>query len=72
MNKQKGFSIPVVIGLLVVLGVIGSAVYFNTRPDSEKMVSMGEDMMHDGEAMMEEGEKMMEEGKDMKIGRAHV
>ena len=65
MNNQKGFSVPVVIGLLVVLGVIGGAVYFNTRPDSEKMVSMGEDMMHDGEAMMEEGEKMMQEGEGM-------
>lgn len=64
MNSEKG-SASIIIGVLVVLGVIGGVVYFNSQPEAEKMMDMGEEMMHDGEAMMEEGEKMMEEGEKM-------
>jgi len=65
MNTKKGFSLPVIIGLFVLLSVITGVWYFNARPEAEKMMDIGEDMVYDGEAMMEEGEKMMEEGEAM-------
>ena len=65
MTNQKGFSSIVTVGVLVVLIAIGGVVYFNTRPESEKMLNMGEDMVEDGDKMMQEGEAMMKEGEDM-------
>ena len=65
MTDEKGFSSTLIIGVLVVLVAISSVVYFNTRPEGEKMLDVGKDMMEEGEAMMEEGEAMMEEGEDM-------
>ena len=63
--KTKGIATPALIAIVAIILVLGGAFYYNTRPEAEKMVEMGEAMMEDGEKMMEEGESMMKGGEAM-------
>jgi len=51
--------------LAVVVVVVGAIAYFETRPQSEKMMYEGEKMMDEGTEMVEEGEVMVKEGEKM-------
>ena len=63
--ETKGIAMPALLAIVFAVLVAGGALYYNTRPEAEKMMEMGESMMEDGEKMMEEGESMMKEGEKM-------
>jgi len=64
-TKTQGMGTPAIIAIIAIVIVAGSALYFATRPEAEKMMDQGETMMQEGEAMMEEGEKMVNDGEAM-------
>jgi thiol-disulfide isomerase/thioredoxin len=66
MNKEvKGIGTPAIVAIGAVILVLIGAVYFNMRPEAEKMMEVGEELMHDGEVMMKEGETSMKDGEAM-------
>ncbi|MDX1535536.1 MAG: thioredoxin family protein [Candidatus Spechtbacterales bacterium] len=64
-KQNEGMTTPAIIGIVVVTLVLGGVIYYNMRPEGEKMMEEGEEIMKEGEDMMEEGEKLMEEGDKM-------
>lgn len=65
MEKEKGITTLSALSIIIILIIIGGAIYFNTRPESEIMMNEGESMMQEGEEMMQEGEDMKSEGEAM-------
>lgn len=63
--ENKGIAMPALLAIVFAVLVAGGALYYNTRPEAEKMMEMGEAMVEDGESMVKEGEAMIEEGEKM-------
>ena len=66
-NSQKGFALPMIIGIVALVAVIGGVSYFATRQESsvknDAIIKIEEDVMKKEEtSMMDKGDTMMKAG----------